>query len=113
MQLGIDFGTTRTVLAAADRGNYPILAFEGPDGSHNEWFPSLMAICQHQREYGWAAWARQQEPEWTIVRSLKRVLEDAGPHTILNIADQRIPLMQALYEMAAAIRSTLPNEKLS
>ena len=33
MRLGIDFGTTRIVVAAADRGNYPIVTFDGPDGT--------------------------------------------------------------------------------
>src|SRR5436309_1650591 len=28
MKLGIDFGTTRVVVAAVDRGNYPVLSFE-------------------------------------------------------------------------------------
>ena len=31
-------------------------------------------------------------PAWTIIRSLKRVLQDAGPNTILELADQPVPL---------------------
>ena len=88
MQLGIDFGTTRTVGAAADRGNYPILAFEAPDGGHYDWFPSLVSVRNDERVYGWEAWSRQQDPEWTTVRSIKRVLEDAGPHTIIQLGEQ-------------------------
>ena len=94
MQLGIDFGTTRTVVAAADRGNYPILTFDSPDGAHYEWFPSLLAVHGAERCYGWEAWSRQQDPAWTIVRSVKRVLDDAGPHTILASREQNFPLMQ-------------------
>ncbi len=112
MQLGIDFGTTRTVVAAADRGNYPILAFESPDGGTYDWFPSVLAVHENERLYGWDAWARQQDPGWTIVRSIKRILDDAGPHTILHVAEEKIPLMQVLYEMASAIRKALPAEKL-
>lgn len=112
MQLGIDFGTTRTVVAAADRGNYPIVAFEGPDGARFDWFPSLLAVSGNERFYGWEAWARQADPEWTIVRSLKRVLDDAGPATRLNIAGQTLPLMQVLVEMASAIRRGLPEGRL-
>ena len=41
MRLGIDFGTTRIVVAVVDRGNYPVVAFEAPDGSSWEWFPLL------------------------------------------------------------------------
>src|SRR4051794_26382589 len=31
MRLGIDFGTTHTVVALVDRGNYPIVSFEHAD----------------------------------------------------------------------------------
>lgn len=112
MQVGIDFGTTRTVVATADRGNYPILAFESPDGEHYEWFPSLVAVSGSERCYGWEAWARQLDPEWTIVRSIKRILEDAGPHTILHIGEQNLPLMQVLQELAEALKRALPSERL-
>src|SRR6266481_5901806 len=112
MQLGIDFGTTRTVVAAADRGNYPILSFESPDDSSYDWFPSLLAVRTGERAYGWDAWSRQTDPEWTIVRSLKRVFDDAGPNTILQIANQHIPLMQVLAEMASALKACLPKERL-
>jgi molecular chaperone DnaK (HSP70) len=112
MQLGIDFGTTRTVVAAADRGNYPIHSFESPDGGTYDWFPSLIAVKGDQRLYGWEAWTRQQEPGWTIVRSIKRIFDDAGPHTIVHIGGETFPLMQMLIEMGAAIRHALPDGPL-
>jgi len=31
MRFGIDFGTTHTVVALVDRGNYPIVSFDGGD----------------------------------------------------------------------------------
>ena len=112
MKLGIDFGTTRTVVAAVDRGNYPIISFEDPDGAQADWFPSLVAVRGEQRLYGWQAWACQQYPNWTIIRSLKRVLSEAGPETILQLGDQAVPLIQVLREMAAALRASLPQEHL-
>src|ERR1044071_5405082 len=105
MRLGIDFGTTRTVVATVDRGNYPVVSFEAPDGSAHEWFPSLIAVRGDERFYGWEAWERQKEPDWTIVRSIKRLLEESGPRTRIQIGDQTIPLLQLLIEMARAIRS--------
>ena len=74
MRLGIDFGTTRVVVAAADRGNYPVVQFEAPDGSVRDWFPPLVAARGGERRYGWDDWLLQAEPGWTIVRSLKRIL---------------------------------------
>ena len=55
MRLGIDFGTTRIVVAAADRGNYPLVNFETPDGQARDWFPSVAAISKQRRVYGWEA----------------------------------------------------------
>ncbi len=112
MKLGIDFGTTRIVVAAVDRGNYPILPFEDADGAAVDWFPALVAVRGEQRLYGWQAWACQQYSNWTIIRSLKRVLQDAGPNTMLQLADQDVPLIQVLREMAAAVRASLPPERL-
>jgi len=107
VRLGIDFGTTRTVVAAVDRGNYPVVSFETPDHEHYDWFPSLMAVCRDWRLYGWDAWAPQLEPNWTIIRSIKRVLENAGPNTIIHAGNQKIPLAQLLREMAEALQSSL------
>jgi molecular chaperone DnaK (HSP70) len=112
LRLGIDFGTTRTVVAAVDRGNYPLLSFESPDGAQVDWIPSLVAVRGAERVYGWDAWACQTNPDWTIIRSLKRVLQDAGPNIALELGDQVVPLMQVLREMAAALRLLLPEEKL-
>src|SRR5579859_4193059 len=50
MRLGVDFGTTRTVVAAADRGNYPVVGFSDEDGELREWLPS--------REQGVASFKR-------------------------------------------------------
>jgi hypothetical protein len=38
IQLGIDFGTTHTVVAYADRGNYPIVGFLDDEDHLQEWF---------------------------------------------------------------------------
>ena len=65
MRLGIDFGTTRIVVAFVDRGNYPVVSFEAPDGNACEWFPPLVAIMGERRIYGWEAWAAQEESSWS------------------------------------------------
>ena len=73
MKLGIDFGTTRIVAAAVDRGNYPLVSFESPDGQTREWFPPLVAMRGNERCFGWSAWAVRGDREWTVLRSLKRL----------------------------------------
>jgi len=117
MKLGIDFGTTRIVVAFVDRGNYPVVVFEAPDGNSFEWFPPLVAVNGGERRYGWDAWVAQEEPGWTVVRSLKRGLDFAGPGTLVQIGEQQIPMQDLLRELAQALRlsllesSTLPVNK--
>ena len=118
MRLGIDFGTTRVVVAFVDRGNYPVVSFDSPDGTAREWFPPLVAVQADQRAYGWEAWAKQEEAGWTIVRSLKRTLEASGPETQVQLAGQVVPMLQLLREMVGALKvdllehSNLPVDKL-
>jgi molecular chaperone DnaK (HSP70) len=107
MKLGIDFGTTRIVAAYVDRGNYPVVVFEAPDGNSFEWFPPVVAVKGRERRYGWEAWAAQEEPGWTMVRSLKRGLDYAGPATLVQIGEQKIPMQDLLRELALALRKAL------
>jgi molecular chaperone DnaK (HSP70) len=107
VRIGIDFGTTRVVAAAADRGNYPLVNFEAPDGRVRDWFPSLLAVSGDKRTYGWEALEQQGKPGWTIVRSLKRCLKNAGPCSALDIAGQRLNLSLLMTEMMVALRREL------
>jgi molecular chaperone DnaK (HSP70) len=109
VKIGIDFGTTRVVVASADRGNYPLVNFEAPDGRVRDWWPSLLAISGDKRVYGWEALEQQGSQEWTVVRSLKRRLKDAGPCTEIAIAGQRFNLVQVLSEMMTALYHELMN----
>lgn len=107
MKLGIDFGTTRIVAAAVDRGNYPIVSFESPEGGNIDWFPPMVGVQNERRAFGWEAYEAQHEPGWTIVRSLKRVLDDAGPETLIEIAGQAIPITGLLSGMARSLHDSL------
>ncbi len=107
MRIGIDFGTTRVVVAAVDRGNFPLVYFETPDGQMRDWFPPVAAVSGSARLYGWEAVAVQDEESWTLVRSLKRWLRTAGPHTELHVAGQCLPLRLLMAEMMAALRTQL------
>ena len=107
MRLGIDFGTTRIVVAAVDRGNYPVIAFETPGGDRREWFPSLVASRDGKFLFGWQAWAAQEDPAATIVRSLKRFLPEAGPQTRVEVGGLSAAMLDLLTGLAAALRTAL------
>ncbi len=121
MRIGIDFGTTRVVVAAVDRGNFPLVYFETPDGQMRDWFPPVAAINGTKRLYGWEAVAVQDDKDWTLLRSPKRSLRTAGPHTELRVGDQSVSLRLLMNEMMHALRTQLlehsnlgaePNEEL-
>jgi molecular chaperone DnaK (HSP70) len=103
MKLGIDFGTNRIVVAVADRGNYPLVCFEAMEGGTADWYPSLVALRGSERLYGWQAWEAQADPDWTVVRSSKRLLEDAGPGTVLDMGDQCVSLSALLTGLTGAL----------
>jgi molecular chaperone DnaK (HSP70) len=107
MRLGIDFGTTRVVVALVDRGNFPLVNFEAPDGEVHDWFPPVAAVNGDQRRYGWDAIAAQEDENWTVLRSLKRALRSANPHTQVTVAGQQIPLRQLMAEMMMALKAQL------
>ncbi|MFZ3329362.1 MAG: Hsp70 family protein, partial [Candidatus Acidiferrales bacterium] len=107
MRIGIDFGTTRIVVSAADRGNYPLVTFESPDERVRDWFPSVLAVSEDKRVYGWEALEQQGKPGWTVVRSPKRWLKNAGPSSSLDIAGQRFSMLPLMTEMMAALRRDL------
>ncbi len=107
VKLGVDFGTNRIVVAAADRGNYPLVSFEAPDGTSPDWFPSLVAICGDNRLYGWDAYDKQGDESWTVIRSVKRLLEDAGPQTLLDLGEQQLRLAGLLDGLTSALLASL------
>src|SRR5271165_4593004 len=107
VRIGIDFGTTRIVVAAADRGNYPLVNFEAPDGRVRDWFPSVLAVSNDRRAYGWEALELQGKSGWTVVRSLKRLLKKAGPHTEIDVEGRQLNLTHIVAEMMSALRHEL------
>jgi molecular chaperone DnaK (HSP70) len=107
VKLGVDFGTNRIVVAAADRGNYPLVSFEATDGTSADWFPSLVAIRGEERLYGWDAYDKQGDESWTVIRSLKRLLEDAGPQTLLDLGEQQLKLAGLLHGLTGGLLAAL------
>ena len=103
MRLGIDLGTTRTIVAVADRGNYPVVTFENAEGDFQEWYPCLVAMRNGERRYGFDATALTESPGWTIHRSFKRLLDSVSPNgSILGV-----PVFTLLGEFLASLRKAL------
>ena len=55
MHLGIDFGTTRTIVATVDRGNYPVVTFGDAEGDRREHFPSVAGLVGDRLVFGFEA----------------------------------------------------------
>jgi molecular chaperone DnaK len=103
MRVGIDFGTTHTVVALVDRGNYPVVSFDGVDA-----WPSLIAAnAAGELRFGVDAAAVRHDPQWWVLRSIKRLLNDAGPQTEVTLAGRSYPLAELLTGFLAQLKSDL------
>lgn len=79
MRMGIDFGTTRTVVAAVHDGRHPVAAFD-EGGAFREHVPGIAALCRGELLVGWAAAdALASGGVEHAVRSIKRVVQTLGP----------------------------------
>jgi len=103
MRVGIDLGTTRTLVAAVDRGNYPVVSFENNEGDFQDWYPSLIAMRGDERRYGFDAEALMDDPDWTIHRSFKRHLADVSPNGCIF----GMPVFSLLAEYLSSLRDAL------
>src|SRR3984885_475612 len=103
MRLGIDFGTTHTVVAVVDRGNYPVVSFDGVDA-----WPSIIAANESgELRYGPDAASVRHDPHWSVLRSFKRLLNDAGPTTTVDLAGRRYLLADLFAGFLTQFRSDL------
>ena len=79
MRLGIDFGTTRTVVAAVDAGRYPLASFDRGEGFVDH-VPGVAAIDgSGALRTGWDAARLLAEPRGPVLRSIKRVVSALAP----------------------------------
>jgi len=105
MRLGIDFGTTHTVAALVDRGNYPV----APLGEHDV-CPSLLAVhTDGHVVYGRdaAAVRAAYQPGWHFLRSMKRLLHGAGPRSEVELAGRSFLLRDLCVGFLSHVREVL------
>jgi molecular chaperone DnaK (HSP70) len=97
-------------VAWVDRGNYPLVSFDCPDGASRDYFPALAAFAVsggQERAYGWDAWSKQAEPGWGTVRSLKRLLSEVGPETPIRVGPYDFPALDLFRELASSLREAM------
>lgn len=106
MHLGIDFGTTRTVVAVCDRGNYPVVSFVDDEGDAIDWYPSVIAERSGALCFGFEAWGKAMREGWTLVRSFKRVLSApvVSPETRVEVGSSSWPISEVIAGFLAALR---------
>ncbi|MGO9240199.1 MAG: Hsp70 family protein [Bryobacteraceae bacterium] len=107
MRLGIDFGTSRIVVAVADRGNYPVVSFEAAEDQEVEWIPPVIGVHGDEMAYGWEAWRQYGKPGWSHLRSIKSVLARAGPLSLVQFASTALTVQELLTGLAQQVRVEL------
>src|SRR5580698_4907319 len=107
MKLGVDFGTTRTVVAQADRGNYPVVSFFDERGDAHDWFPSVVAERGGELFFGFEALAMGEAA--TVVRSFKRLLSDHGavPGRMVQVGALTLGLGELVERFLVGLRVAL------
>lgn len=80
MKLGIDFGTTRTVVAAAVKGRYPVVSFD-VNGTFCDYLPGVVVQQGTTLTFGWEAvqLLRSGASLTGAVRSIKRAVSQLPP----------------------------------
>lgn len=111
MRFGIDFGTTRTVVARVDRGNYPVMTFTDTDGEWHEYFPTVAALRGDEIVYGFEAEAAGRDGA-SLVRSFKRILGEptTTPTTHIDIGGRSVLLLDVVTGFLAALRAAMVAE---
>jgi molecular chaperone DnaK (HSP70) len=109
MRLGIDFGTTRTLVACADRGNYPIVQFVDRAGDAADFIPSIVAERDGELLYGLDAAAVVDDSSFAVLRSFKRVLSGsrATPGETVTVGSSVVRIDDLLAGFLSHVRKAL------
>ena len=108
MRLGIDFGTTRTVVSTVADGRYPVVSFD-EGGEFRDHIPGIAAVRDGQLLVGWEASAAVADGSAThAIRSIKRVVGGLAPDALVD----GLPDITAL-DLATAFLSGLRDALLT
>jgi len=107
MRLGIDFGTTRTVVAGQEGGNYPLYSFSWK-GEMKEYIPSIVAAKQGKLYFGWEALEILPEPDVFPLRSVKRLTAYIRPEDPLDVGpDISVTLLDVVTLFLGHVKNTI------
>jgi molecular chaperone DnaK (HSP70) len=95
------------VVAAVDRGNYPVVSFHPEDGDTLEWYPSVAAARCGEIVFGFDAAQKQGADGWDVLRAFKRRLGTIGPDERVEIGDHRPTALELLTGFLSALRLDL------
>jgi molecular chaperone DnaK (HSP70) len=109
VKLGIDLGTTRTIVSFVDRGNYPVVSFLDDDGDAHEHFPSVVAsVGGGKLAYGFDALKAAKDGA-PLLRSFKRALASADVNGAdpVRVGDVEVRLNDLLVGFLRAVDEAL------
>ena len=107
MRLGVDFGTTRTVVAGLEGGNYPIYSFSWK-GELREYIPSVLAARGGNIYFGWEALDLLPEQDVFFLRSLKRLAGHLRPEDPLDLGpDTSVTMLDAVTLFLSHVKSMI------
>jgi molecular chaperone DnaK (HSP70) len=104
MRLGIDFGTTRTVVVGIEDGNYPVCTFSW-EGETKDHIPSLVAIKGKTLRFGWEAvqWQKEAGVQW--LPSLKRLIGQLRPEDPIDLTpDFSVPVLDLVTQFLIHVK---------
>jgi molecular chaperone DnaK (HSP70) len=106
MRLGIDLGTTRTLVAAADRGNFPLIGFSNSSGDFSDHYPTTSAEVDGELVHGLDAEeaALRGAP---VLRSWKRLFSELRVHDGVRIGRVETTLQELATDFLQALRRDL------
>ena len=105
MKLGIDLGTTRTVVAAALDGRHPIASFDA-GGAFHEWIPGVAIERGGALAFGWDALAELASAEGAV-RSIKRTVARVAPDAPIEALPSRPSAIELLTGFVRHLRAMI------
>jgi molecular chaperone DnaK (HSP70) len=105
VRLGIDLGTTRTVVAAALDARYPIASFD-VEGAFREWIPGVAIEKDGAIHFGWEALSRLDGADGAV-RSIKRTIARMAADDAVDALPSRPSAIELLTGFVSHVRSAI------